>query len=159
MNSISIRRASCGDGPIIANLLHTKYSFSSVDEAEQAFSNECGTHHYRIAEEEGNVVGLLSWRPQGVVSHGVVELTRIAIAQNVSDKWYVKEMLFDQMVAEADYYYKQQGAKLHKVFSMIHSDNNDVKEFFINKGMEQEAVLRNHFRKGTDELVFSLFFA
>lgn len=156
---ISIRRASCDDGPIIAQLLHKKYSFTSPDEAEQVFNDECSLQHYRIAEEGDTVVGLLSWRPQGTLSHGVVELTRLAVASDVSDCWYVKEMLFDQMIAEADYYFKQRGTKLRKVFSMIHADNRDIKDFFLNKGMHQEAILRNHFRNGTDELVFSQFFA
>ncbi|MBI5037802.1 MAG: GNAT family N-acetyltransferase [Candidatus Kerfeldbacteria bacterium] len=156
---ISIRKANCDDGQTVSQLLHSRYSFSTEDEAAAVFTHECEYQHYRIAEVDGKPVGLISWRPQGTERHGVVELTRIAVAPDVEDRAFVKELLFDQMIAEADYYYKQHGKHLRKVFSMIHADNKDVKEFFQNKGMHQEAILRNHFHRGTDELVYSIFLA
>jgi hypothetical protein len=42
---------------------------------------------------------------------------------------------------------------------MFHADNEHLKRFFVNKGMQQEAVLRSHFHLGKDELVYSMFFA
>ncbi len=119
---------------------------------------ECSNQHYRVAYEGDEVVGLISWKTQGTLDHGVVELTRITVSKKVEDHVYVKEMLFDVMIAEADYFYKQHGSKLRKVYSMIHSDNIQVKDFFENKGMTQEAILRHHFHANQDELVFSLFF-
>jgi hypothetical protein len=89
----------------------------------------------------------------------VAELTRITVSSDAADSVYIKEMLFDVMIAEADFFYKQHGSKLRKVFSMIHADNRQIKEFFIDKGMQQEAILRNHFHRGTDELIFSMFFS
>lgn len=154
----TIRKATCEDSQLVSKLLHQRYRFNSPDEARTVFDAECVWQHFRIAERDGEPVGLISWHPQGTIEHGVVELTRIAVSPTISNRMYVKEMLFDQMVAEADYYYKQHGSRLRKVFSMIHADNEEVKEFFTNKGMQQEAILRNHFRRGTDELVFSLFF-
>jgi N-acetylglutamate synthase-like GNAT family acetyltransferase len=156
---ISIRPATCADGPLVSNMLHQRYSFSSPAEAEHVYDQECTYQHYRIAEDGGRLVGLISWRPQGTLRHGVVELTRIVVSPDAPDRSFVKEMLFDQVIAESDYYYKRHGLKLRKIFSMIHADNLEIKEFFLNKGMQQEAILRNHFRRGTDELVFSLFFA
>ncbi len=155
---IKVRKASCKDGQAVSELLKSKYSFLSQDEAITVFEYECLYQHYRIAEDNEKIVGLISWRMQGTEKHGVAELTRITVLPDVNDKNEVKEMLFDVMIAEADYYYKQHGSKLRKVFSMIHSDNKQVKEFFENKGMQQEAVLKNHFHSGQDELVFSLFF-
>ncbi len=154
----TIRKATCEDSRQVSKLLQQRYRFTNADEARSVFDTECAWQHFRIAEREGEPVGLISWRPQGTIEHGVVELTRIAVSSQITNRLYVKEMLFDQMVAEADYYYKQHGSRLRKVFSMIHADNEEVKEFFTNKGMEQEAILRNHFRRGTDELVYSLFF-
>ena len=155
---IKIRKAHCEDGPNVSQLLKSKYSFKSVDEAHDAFKEECLNQHYRIAYENDVILGLISWKIQGTLQHGVAELTRITVLENVKDPAYIKEMLFDVMMAEADYYYKKHGFKLRKVYSMIHSDNKQVKEFFENKGMTQEAVLKNHFHAGQDELVFSLFF-
>lgn len=156
---VSVRRASCDDAKTVATLLHRKYNFSSVDEASDVFEYECQNQHYRIAEEDGRVVGLISWRPQGTMRHGVVELTRIAVLPDISDPVAVKEVLFDVMVAEADHYYKQHASRLRKIFSMIHADNRHVQDFFVDKGMSQEAVLRNHFRQGQDEHIYSLFLA
>jgi len=155
---VKIHKAGCQDGQEISKLLKDKYSFSSVAEALETFNGECTYQHYRIAEEAEKIVGLISWRPQGIFKHGVVELSRIAVSPYVNDTLTVKELLFDVMVAEADYFYKQHGSKLRKIYSMIHADNREIKDFFINKGMLQEAVLRNHYHRGTDELVFSLFF-
>jgi len=155
---IKIRKAYCEDGPNVSQLLKSKYSFKSVNEAKKTYKQECTSHHYRIAFDGSIIVGLISWRTQGTLEHGVAELTRITVSEEAKDPALVKEMLFDVMVAEADYYYKRRGSKLRKVFSMIHSDNRQVKEFFQNKGMQQEAILKHHFHKGQDELVFSLFF-
>ena len=154
---IKIRKAHCEDGPKISRLLKSKYSFKSIDEAQEVFDLEFSNQHYRIAYDNDKVVGLISWRTQGTIQHGVAELTRIAVSESVNDKVFVREMLFDVMIAEADYFYKQHGLKLRKVYSLIHSDNKKVREFFENKGMKQEAILRNHFHHGTDELVFSMF--
>ena len=157
---ITVRRASLKDGRAVSELLKQKYSFVSLKQARKTFAFEfVHNHHFRIAEIDGRIVGLVSWRPQGILKHGVVELTRIAIEIGVSNARQVKEALFDVMVAEADFYYKKQGYRLRKVFSLIHADDKVIKEFFIDKGMQQEAVLKNHFYRGKDELVFSLFLA
>lgn len=156
---VTIRRATCQDSQLVSSLLTKKFSFPSSSVAERTFKCECAYQHYRIAEENGQVVGLVSWKTEGLLSHGVVELCRLAIDTTSTDPEYVKEMLFDQVVAESDYYYKQRGFRIRKIFSMIHADNREIKEFFLNKGMQQEAILRNHFHNGTDELIFSLFIA
>lgn len=156
---MNIRKASCQDSEVVSKLLKSKYSFVSEEEALQTFSDECRYNHFRMAEEDGHVVGIIGWQPEGILRHGVVELTRLAIDMNAHDPKQIREMLFDVMIAEADYFYKHQGYKLRKVFSMIHADCRHIKEFYENKGMRQEAVLRDHFHQGKDELVFSLFLA
>lgn len=156
---VFIKRATCQDGQIIAELLKSKYSFVSTDEAEKTYQNECPDHHYRIALDNGRVIGLICWRTQGQARHGVAELTRLAILDSIPNYHEVKEQLFDVMIAEADYYYKKRNFKLRKVFSLIHAENKDIKNFFIDKGMHQEAVLRDHFHRGKDELIYSLFLA
>jgi len=154
---IKIRKANCEDGPNVSQLLKSKYNFKSIDEAREIFKSECLNQHYRIAYNKDEIIGLISWRTQGTINHGVVELTRITVSENVIDSLPVKELLFDVMIAEADYFYKQHGSKLRKVFSLIHSDNKHVKTFFEDKGMKQEAVLKHHYHNGRDELVFSMF--
>lgn len=155
---IIIRKATLKDGQAISRLLKEKYSFTSLKEARRAFSAEYKQHHFRIAEDDGHIVGLLSWQPQGTVKHGVVELTRFAIMPDMANPLGIKEELFDVLVAEADFYYREHGSRLRKVFSMIHADADHIKQFYLDKGMHQEALLKDHYYPGKDELVFSLFF-
>ncbi|MDD5040556.1 MAG: hypothetical protein PHY34_05410 [Patescibacteria group bacterium] len=154
---VQVRRATLDDSGAVSRLMAEKYSFNTLEEAHARFQSECSYQHFRIAEDDGTIVGIIGWRPQGLLKHGVAELTRLAIARSVMDPQYVKEMLFDVMVAEADYFYKERGYRLRKIFSMIHADCAHIKEFFLNKGMQQEAVLRDHYHNGKDELLFSLF--
>lgn len=157
---ITIRKAIRKDGQIISRLLKKKYSFKLLREAKQAFLNELKNgHHFRLAEDNGQVIGLISWRSQGALHHGVVELVRLAVVSDYAEPLQVKEELFNVMIAEADFYYRERGARLRKIFSMIHADSKHIRQFFIDKGMQQEAVLRNHYHSGKDELIFSLFFA
>ncbi|MFA5052133.1 MAG: hypothetical protein WC544_03690 [Patescibacteria group bacterium] len=157
---ISVHRATLRDDRIVAGLLKQKYSFRTLQESAQTFRSEIRHHHhFRLAFLDGQPVGLISWRTQGSEYHGVAELVRLAVLSDVPDPRQVKEALFDVMLAEADSYYREHGTRLRKVFSMIHADNRHIREFFQDKGMRQEAVLKNHFHPGMDELVFSLFLA
>jgi N-acetylglutamate synthase-like GNAT family acetyltransferase len=157
---ISIRKATLKDNQVISKLLVTKYSFTTLQEAGRSFRTEFQQHnHFRIAEDGGIIVGLLSWRAEGTAKHGVAELTRLAVLSDYAAPLAVKEALFDVMIAEADNYYRLHGSRLRKVFSMIHADSKHLRQFFLDKGMRQEAVLRSHFHQGIDELVFSMFLA
>ncbi|MFA6042411.1 MAG: GNAT family N-acetyltransferase [Patescibacteria group bacterium] len=156
---ITVRRPTPNDGDAIARLFMAKYRFSSLEEAKDAFEGECRHQHMRIALDDERVIGIISWRPQGAAHHGVAEVTRLAVLRNYPDPVGIKEQLFDAALAEADWYFHQRNSRLHKVFSLIHADNQHLKHFFATKGMEQEAVLRNHFRFGMDELVYSMFVA
>lgn len=157
---ISVRKATLRDSRVISELLAKKYKFSTPAEASRVFRMEYQqSHHFRLAESDGRILGILSWRPQGTLQHGVVELVRLAVVSDCPDPRQIKEELFDVMIAEADFYYRQHGARLRKIFSMIHADAKHVKKFFLDKGMQQEAVLHNHFYNGRDELIFSLFLA
>ncbi|MFA6553087.1 MAG: hypothetical protein WCT27_01540 [Patescibacteria group bacterium] len=155
---ITVHKAMLKDSRMVAKLMKQKYSFRKLGEAEETFRKEMGQHHhFRIAWLDAEAVGLISWRTQGGVHHGVAELVRLAVSSSVPEPREVKEALFDIMVAEADSFYREHGIRLRKVFSMIHADNRHIREFFQDKGMRQEAVLKNHFYPGMDELVFSLF--
>jgi N-acetylglutamate synthase-like GNAT family acetyltransferase len=157
---ISVRKATLRDSRMISELLVKKYKFETLAEASRAFCLEYRQrHHFRIAESDGRTLGILSWRPQGTLQHGVVELVRLAVVSDYPDPRQVKEELFDVMIAEADFIYRQHGVRLRKIFSMIHADAKHIKKFYLDKGMQQEAVLHNHFYNGRDELVFSLFLA
>lgn len=155
----NIRKASQQDEELISRLLKQKYSFQTLEEARDALIYEMTYNHFRVAEENGHIIGLISWRPQGTYRHGVAEVTRLAVLSGLPNPVEVKELLFDAMIAEADLFYRGHGSRLRKVFSIFHADNEHLKRFFANKGMEEEAVLRSHFRFGVDEVVYSMFVA
>lgn len=157
---VSVHHVFKDQSKSIAELLKKKYSFPTQEKAEEAFLEEFQQGHFiRVATEEGRIVGIISWRPQGAVHNGVAELLRFAVVKDCKDPRSVKETMFDIMMAEADQYYRSNGGRLRKVFSLIHADAKHIKEFFLDKGLQQEAVLRNHFHPGKDELIFSLFVA
>ena len=62
------------------------------------------------------------------------------------------------MMQDADRYFKKKNLKLRKVYVLIHSDNKKLRDFFKAKGFIQETVLKDHYYKGTDEHILSLFF-
>jgi N-acetylglutamate synthase-like GNAT family acetyltransferase len=154
---LTVRKATVDDADRIADVLKAKYSFTSTAEAKAAFAYERTHHHFRVADEDGRFLGLISWQPQGTVKHGVMEVTRFAVLKDAPNPTVVKEELFDASIAEAELFYESHGTRLRKVFSMIHAENKHLQAFFANKGMRQEAVLKDHFHFGQDELVFSMF--
>lgn len=156
---LTVRKAIVEDADRVADLLKAKYSFTTLEESKAAFAYERTYHHFRVAETDGRFLGLISWQPQGTVKHGVMEVTRFAVLKDVPNPTAIKEQLFDAAIAEAEFFYDTQGVKLRKVFSMIHADSKHLQDFFANKGMHQEAVLKDHYHFGKDELVFSMFLA
>ncbi len=156
---LTVRKATVEDAQRVAELLKAKYSFASVEEARDAFAYEARYHHFRVAVEGEQIIGLISWRPQGTLAHGVAEVTRLAVLRHLPNPTEVKELLFDAAIAEAELHYQSHGSRLRKLFSMIHADNAHLQAFYESKGMHQEAILKDHFRLGQDELVFSMFLA
>lgn len=156
---LTVRKATAEDAQRVAELLKAKYSFATVDEARDTFAYESRYHHFRVAVDGNNCLGLISWRPQGMLKHGVAEVTRLAVLRSAPDPAQIKEQLFDAAMAEAELHYRDHGTRLRKIFSMIHADNTHLQKFLETKGMHTEAVLKDHFRFGQDELVLSMFFA
>ncbi len=156
---LTVRKATAEDAQRVAELLKAKYSFATVEEARDAFAYELRYHHFRVAVDDARIIGLISWRPQGMLKHGVAEVTRLAVLRDLPSPTQVKELLFDAAIAEAELHYRDHGARLRKLFSMIHADNKHLQAFFEAKGMHQEAILKDHFYLGQDELVFSMFLA
>ncbi|MEK7570288.1 MAG: hypothetical protein AAB515_02520 [Patescibacteria group bacterium] len=156
---LTVRKATAEDALQVAEVLKAKYRFPSVQEAKAIFAYEREYHHFRVAVDDDRMVGLISWRQQGTLAHGVAEVTRFAVLKDAVDPVQVKELLFDATIAEAENHYEHHHSKLRKIFSLIHADNKRLQTFYANKGLHQEAVLKDHFRLGQDELVFSRFFA
>ncbi|HCM67629.1 MAG TPA: hypothetical protein DIS62_01325 [Candidatus Kerfeldbacteria bacterium] len=155
---ITTRKARHEDSQAIAHLLYAHYSFSSEQEANETFQREYALHyHFRVAESEGRIVGIVSWRMHGLMKHGIIKLKRAAVSLEAQQWEDVLEVLFDAALADADWYYRTHGTALRKVYTVIPKNHDPMHVFLQEKGMELEAVLRDHYYQGRDEYLYSLF--
>lgn len=156
--SITIRKARRNDANAILNLFMQYYNFSDIGEAREAFFTEFALHyHFRIAETNGEVVGVMSWRTHGQPKHGIVKIKRIAVSRDRLDRQDLFEMLFDSTIADAEYHYLKLGFRLRKVFTLAPKESMTLQQFLEEKGMSVEAILANHYYDGRDECMYSLF--
>lgn len=151
------RRATEADARGIAAVLIRSYNIASPEEGEAAFRQELGRGlRYLVAVEEGQVAGLISWVPHGLPKHQLAELDRIAVAPQFRGKGIAAE-LCRALLEDADAYFGEHGHRLRKLFLMTHADNAVAQAFYRKMGFQVEATLKDHFYKGKDELVMSLF--
>ena len=92
-----------------------------------------------IAEEDGKVLGLLSWQMRGLPKHQLVSIERIAVLQGPKLQ-EIGENLFRKAMEEADRLFKSQDLKVRKAFCMIHKDKQNLKEFYESLGFIIEAT-------------------
>lgn len=155
---MKIRKAESGDAEGVANVLMQSYNISSIEEGKSAFDGELKKgHSYVIAEDNGNIVGITSWKVHGLPKHQLAELDRIAVLPEAKGKG-VAQRLFTKLVQDADIHFKSHGLKLRKLFLMAHADNQRAKSFYKKIGFIHEATLKDHYYTGKDEMVFSMYF-
>lgn len=151
------RPATGADARGVAAVLIQSYNIASLEEGEAAFREELGRGiRYLVAVEEGRVLGLTSWMPHGLPKHGLAELDRIAVSPEMRGKGVAAE-LFRALLADAEAHYRTHGHGLRKLFLMTHADNLTAQAFYRKMGFRAEATLKDHFYKGKDEIVMSLF--
>ena len=77
-NNILLREATYDDKDQIAKVLLDFYNMNNVDEAIQSFNNELDKDfHYIAAEEDGKIIGLVTWLMRGLPKQGFVEIESI----------------------------------------------------------------------------------
>ena len=81
-------------------------------------------------------------------------MDRIAVVSDHRGKGIAKE-LFNRLVEDAN---KELNGKLRKLFLFTHASNKRAHKFYEKLGMKHEATLKDHFYKGEDEWVYSVFF-
>lgn len=152
------RKAKKTDSAGIAAVLKECYNIGSLEEGMQAFEFESGKGvHYIVAEEDGQIAGLVSWFFHGLPKHQLAELDRIAVLPRFRRKGVARE-LFKQLVEDADKELNKHNKKLRKVFLMTHASNTRAHEFYEKLGLTHEATLKNHFYEGEDEKIYSGYF-
>jgi len=155
---LSLRKATEKDSQEIAKVLEQGYSIKTVEEGIEVFSNETKKEwNYLVAESEGKIIGIVSWAMKGLPRHGLVELDRIAVSPEFRGTGIARK-LFDFVEVQAKEFYSDKGEKFRKLFLFTHEDNERAISFYNKMGMEKDAVLKNHYYNGKNELVMSKFF-
>jgi ribosomal protein S18 acetylase RimI-like enzyme len=155
---LSLRNAFKKDEKDIARILVESYNIDSFEEGIHVFRSEKEKGwNFLVAVTEGRVVGLLSWAMKGLPKHGLIELDRIAVAQDFRGKG-VAAKLFGFMEEKAKDFFSLKGSRLRKLFLFTHEDNTAAISFYKKMGMQVDAVLKDHYYKGKNELVMRKFF-
>ena len=141
----------------VSKLLVKGFNIGSSKEGKEIFLKERKRDTFIIAEENGQLHGLISWGIRGVPKHQLVRIARICIV-NSKKKNEVAIELLREATQEADKFFKKKNLKLRKMYAMVRSTNKKLKDFYKKMGFVEEAKLKDHYYKGKDEFIFSLFF-
>jgi len=155
---MKIRKAKLSDAKGIANVLVQSYNIKNLKEGIDTFKNEIKKqYHYIIAEEKGKIIGIVTWLMHGLPKHQLAELDRIAVLPEYRGKGISKQ-LFNALIKDAKAFYKINKSKLRKLYLLTHADNTRAQKFYEKFGFRHETTLKEHYYKGKDEYVYSMFF-
>lgn len=155
---MKIREAKSKDAKEIANVLVQSYNIKDLKEGIEVFKNETKkNHHYIVAEENGKIIGIVTWLMHGLPKHQLCELDRIAVLPEYRGKG-VSKKLFKALVKDAKQFYRKNKSKLRKLYLLTHADNIRAHKFYKKLGFKHETTLKQHYYKNKDEYVYSMFF-
>ena len=155
---MKIHKAKLKDAKGIANVLVQSYNIKDLKEGISVFKNEIKkNHNYIVAEENGKIIGIVTWLMHGLPNHQLCELDRIAVLPEYRGIGVAKK-LFDAMVNDAKQFYKKNKSKLRKLYLLAHADNIRAHKFYEKLGFKHETTLKEHYYKDKDEYVYSMFF-
>ena len=66
--------------------------------------------------------------------------------------------LFNALVKNAKLFYIKHKSKLTKLYLLAHANNTRAHKFYEKLGFKHETTLKEHYYKGRDEFVYSIFF-
>jgi len=155
---MKIRKAKIIDAKGIANVLVQSYNIKNLKEGIEVFKNEIKkNHHYIIAEENGKIIGIVTWVTHGLPKHQLCELDRIVVLPQYRGKGVARK-LFDALIKDAKSFYKKNKSRLRKLYLLTHADNTRAHKFYEKLGFKHETTLKQHYYKDKDEYVYSIFF-
>ena len=153
---IKYRKAKLSDAKQVGAILKDGYRIDNVAEGILVFKGEIkSAHTYLVAENGKKIVGLIVWRRIALPKHRLGKIMRFHVLPGY-DK--IKEEMFEKAVQALDKEYKEKGTRLRKIYLYVHSNNKKLQEFYEKVGLIHEATLKDHFYKGVDEYVYSMFF-
>jgi ribosomal protein S18 acetylase RimI-like enzyme len=152
------RKAILKDKKEIAEVIFKNYNVKTMKESLRIAKEELDNdYHYVVAENNGKVIGIACWTMHGRPKHNLVHCARVAVLPELRGRGIAKK-LFEKMVQDADRFYKSQGQKIRKMYAYAHSSNKLAQRFYKNRGFILEAKLKDHYYKGEDEYIYSMFF-
>ena len=155
---MNTRKANPKDARGIANVLVQSYNIKDLKEGIGVYKNETKqNHHYIVSEENGKIIGIVTWRMHGLPKHQLAELDRIAVLPEYRGKG-IAHKLFSAMVKDAKTFYKKNKSKLRKLYLLTHADNITAHKFYEKLGFKYETTLKQHYYKDKDEYAYSMFF-
>lgn len=155
---MKIRKAAIKDAKGIANVLVQSYNIKDLKEGINTFNNEIKKqHNYTVAEDNGKIMGIVTWLMHGLPKHQLCELDRIAVLPEYRGKGVAKQ-LFNALIKDAKAFYKKNNSKLRKMYLLTHADNIRAHKFYEKLGFKHETTLKRHYYKDKDEFVYSMFF-
>ncbi len=153
-----IRKSASKDAKGVANVLMQSYNIGDLSEGISVFRNEAkNNHNYIVAEENGKIIGIAAWVTHGLPKHQLCELDRIAVLPECRGKGAAKK-LFNGLVRDAKSFYRENNSKLRKLYLLTHASNIRAHKFYEKLGFKHETTLKEHYYKGKDEYVYSMFF-
>ena len=157
-DNIFLREASYDDKEQIAEVLLDFYNMNDHDEAIKSFTKELEKDfHYLVAEEDGKIIGLVTWLMHGLPKHGLFELDRICILSDARGKG-IGRKLVDKLILDARKWYDKEGESIRKLYLLTHEDNKNAHIFYEKVGFVHDATLKDHYYKNQNERVYVIFF-
>ena len=66
--------------------------------------------------------------------------------------------LVNELIKDADKWYKSMGENIRKLYLLTHESNVDAHIFYEKVGFDHETTLEDHYYKNKNERVYSKFF-
>ena len=128
-NIINYRRATLKDANQISSVLIDFYNMKDANEASEVFISEMEKDfHYIVALQDNVIIGLVTWLPHGLPKHGLFELDRICLLSEARGKGVGKDLI-NELITDADKWYKSMGENIRKLYLLTHEDNVDAHIF------------------------------
>jgi ribosomal protein S18 acetylase RimI-like enzyme len=99
----------------------------------------------------------VTWLTHGLLKHGLFELDRICLLKE-SRGIGLGKTLVDKLVENARIFYKERSEKIRKLYLLTHEENKSAQLFYEKIGFSHEATLKDHYYRGKQEKVYSMFF-
>ena len=155
---INYRKATLKDANQISSVLMDFYNMKDANEAAKAFISEIEKDfHYIVAVQNDVIIGLVTWLCHGLPKHGLFELDRICLLSESRGKGIGKGLI-EELIIDADKWYKTMGGNIRKLYLLTHEDNVDAHIFYEKVGFDHETTLEDHYYKNKNERVYSKFF-